>query len=156
MVVINNPTEGGYYGATIAGPVFKEIADKVYATQANMYQLVDETREKPVSPPASTGYKEEIYTVYSMLDYPLPQGEPQSDWISATSNNLALTVTQKTYAGGTVPNVIGMGARDAVYLMEKNGIKTKISGCGKVKEQSIKPGSSIGKGKEVMLILASN
>lgn len=51
----------------------------------------------------------------------------------------------KTYSG-TVPDVRGMGARDAVYQLEHCGMKVRVHGCGKVKEQSIMPGKRLQPG----------
>ena len=53
-----------------------------------------------------------------------------------------------------MPDVHGMGARDAVYLIESRGLKVKLQGRGKVVEQSIKPGSKIAKGMTCVLRLA--
>ena len=52
-----------------------------------------------------------------------------------------------------VPNVMGMGARDAVYLMEQQGIKVRLRGRGKVAEQSLHAGDTIGKNTVCMLRL---
>ncbi len=45
-----------------------------------------------------------------------------------------------------MPDVTGMGARDAVYLLELMGMKVTLYGRGKVYEQNIAPGTSIKKG----------
>ena len=59
----------------------------------------------------------------------------------------------KTHAN-IVPDVTGMGARDAVFLLESRGIKTTVHGCGKVKEQSVMPGTMVKRGQ--MCILTMN
>ena len=46
-----------------------------------------------------------------------------------------------------VPNVMGMGARDAVYLLESRGVKVRIEGRGKVVSQSLPAGHEIKKGE---------
>ena len=56
-------------------------------------------------------------------------------------------------SGNAVPNVTGMGARDAVYLLENKGIKTKLKGRGKVKAQSIFAGQPIKQGMVCELTL---
>lgn len=58
----------------------------------------------------------------------------------------------KTYRN-IVPDVTGMGASDAVYMLESRGVKTRISGRGKVKTQSIKAGSIIKKGMICEIIM---
>ena len=52
-----------------------------------------------------------------------------------------------------VPNVKGMGARDAVYLLEEKGLRVRLSGMGKVVSQSISPGATIQKGQTISLTL---
>ena len=58
----------------------------------------------------------------------------------------------KTYSN-VVPDVSGMGARDAVFMLESRGLKTRIEGCGKVKEQSIMPGTIVKKGQVCKLVM---
>lgn len=54
---------------------------------------------------------------------------------------------------GLVPNVIGMGAKDAVYLLESKGLRVQLYGIGKVRSQSIAGGSRLVKGQTVTLQL---
>ena len=62
-------------------------------------------------------------------------------WGKAESNNRMVTLTKgKAYAKNLMPDVIGMGARDAVYITETRGLKVTIYGRGKVYEQSIAAG----------------
>ena len=55
-------------------------------------------------------------------------------------------IREKQYGKGTVPDVMGMGARDAIFNMESRGIKTRIVGRGKVIKQSLIPGTPVKKG----------
>ena len=52
-----------------------------------------------------------------------------------------------------VPNVVGMGAKDAVYIMEKVGLRVSMEGLGRVSSQSITPGTRILRGQTVRLML---
>jgi cell division protein FtsI (penicillin-binding protein 3) len=52
-----------------------------------------------------------------------------------------------------IPNVVGMGAKDAVFLMKQRGIKVSIEGSGTVRRQSIVAGSKVTKGQQIRLIL---
>jgi cell division protein FtsI (penicillin-binding protein 3) len=54
-----------------------------------------------------------------------------------------------------MPNVKGMGLKDAIYLLENMGLKVQVKGKGKVMNQSIAPGSALVKSNTVMLELAS-
>lgn len=65
------------------------------------------------------------------------------------------TMTKERYklAADEVPDVIGMGARDAVYQLQQAGMKVRLHGTGAVKEQSIAAGTKAPKGKTIMLKL---
>ena len=52
-----------------------------------------------------------------------------------------------------VPSVIGMGAKDAVYLLESKGLKVRLSGVGKVHSQSLAQGTLVRKGQTIGLEL---
>ena len=155
IVVINRPTEGQYYGSQVAGPVFKEIADKVYATQSNMYQVVDLKYDEIRVPDIPTAYTEELVCIYRMLNYPVENAEIPENWVSSTINNGKVNLSPLSGSETVVPDVIGMGTRDAIYLLEKKGLKTRIKGRGHVKKQSLKPGEAIKPGKEIVLTLAT-
>ena len=58
----------------------------------------------------------------------------------------------KTYSN-IVPDVKGMGARDAVFMLESRGLKTTINGCGKVAGQSIEPGTVVKRGQICILTM---
>ncbi len=70
LVMVNAPSKGVYYGAAVAGPVFKEIADKVYANSTALhpelrYVMVS---DKPLMPPASTGKKDDLAAILNKLN----------------------------------------------------------------------------------------
>lgn len=78
----------------------------------------------------------------------------KSIWGKAENGGKAVTLTRgASYAEGTVPDVTGMGARDAVYVLESRGVKVRIHGRGKVKTQSLPPGHKIRKGEACTLNL---
>ena len=68
-------------------------------------------------------------------------------------NKTILLERQPINNGRYIPDVTGMGARDAVYLLESRGVKTIIQGRGKVVRQSLEPGHSIKKGDRITLVL---
>ena len=63
-----------------------------------------------------------------------------------TLKNLPLTKDQ-------IPNLIGMNAKDAVYLIESCGMVAKVKGFGKVTNQSLKPGEPVFKGGVIEITL---
>lgn len=153
IVTFNNP-RGGYYGASVAGPVFKEIAERVFAFQI----LIDEPEEdendqKLVLPDIKKGQSEDIMEVISALKLKNVKGVPDSQWANIEINEDVVTLTNNEIHDGIVPNVQGMGARSAIFLMENAGLQVKISGVGKVKKQSLTPGGKYQKGQTVHLTL---
>ena len=76
----------------------------------------------------------------------------KSIWGKAENDGKAVTLTRETgYAKGSVPDVTGMGARDAVYALESRGVRVRLQGRGKVKTQSLPPGHKIRKGETCSL-----
>ena len=75
-------------------------------------------------------------------------------WGNVTHNpNQNITLISNEVSDKKVPRVIGMGAKDAVYLLESLGLRVYLSGMGKVKSQSIPPGNTLQKGKTIQLKL---
>ncbi|MBK6283537.1 MAG: transpeptidase family protein [Draconibacterium sp.] len=154
IVTFNNP-RGGYYGGSVAGPVFKEIAEKTYAFQG----LIEEKEkdndedEKLVFPEIKKGQSEDLREVISELNIKHVKGDPDSQWANVEVKDDIVTLSDREIVEGRVPNVQGMGASSAVYLMEKAGLQVRISGIGKVKKQSLTPGGKYQKGQTVLLTL---
>ncbi|MCQ2257901.1 MAG: transpeptidase family protein [Bacteroidaceae bacterium] len=74
-------------------------------------------------------------------------------WGSAFTGDEYVSFEKMNDTPEIVPNVIGMGARDAAYLMGVRGLKVRMKGCGKVKSQSIAYGAKAKKGQTVLLVL---
>lgn len=56
-------------------------------------------------------------------------------------------------SGSVTPNVVGMGLKDAVYLLENMGLKVTATGRGKVLNQSLAAGTNFRKTQNIALIL---
>lgn len=145
IVVISSPTiNKGYYGNVVAGPVFKEIADKIYATDLYFHKPVNlaevQTGRFPV---CMNGYKEDLSRIFKSLKVPANIAGENSNWVTANyaGNNILLKNT--FYNNGLMPDVTGMGLRDALYLLENNGIQVRVTGKGSVKSQSLAPGTKL-------------
>lgn len=151
IVVEYNMRGTEVYGAQVAAPVFKEIADKVYATRSDI-----KSNEAPLTkdcyyPLVKVGYRYETEAVYKGLNLPLVAAKSTSEWISITSINNKILEKEKTYTQNNIPDVVGMKAKDAIYLLENLGLKVIAKGIGKVKEQSVKSGSKISSQKLIVL-----
>jgi cell division protein FtsI (penicillin-binding protein 3) len=155
-VVIQNTRESKLnYGGVVAAPVFKEISDKIYGRFLSTKRYtgtpsVDSNRY------AFYGMKEDLGSIFSTLHMPFSDSVRGGYWRSATlvNNQAAMGVNQSVMPGsGIIPDVKGMGLKDAVYILENVGLKVKVSGKGKVFNQSIIAGTASRKGQLIELIL---
>ncbi|MEN8224954.1 MAG: penicillin-binding protein [Bacteroidota bacterium] len=155
IVVVNDPAQGKYYGGSVAAPVFKEIADKVYATHLDIYQEVVE-EEVPVKqiPRMMYGSHHDISWLCEELNIPVSPESEASEWIVNFREDDGVRFAPRAIKEDVVPNVKGMNVRDAVFILEQQGLKTKIKGHGKVSRQSIPAGSRVNNGQEIVLNLS--
>jgi cell division protein FtsI (penicillin-binding protein 3) len=156
IVTVNNPRGGAYYGGTVAGPVFKEIAERVFAVR-NMFEETEdeesEIPEIPVFPDVEKGKSENIIRIAHDLKIPKVSGKPGTTLASAKKVAEGWVLNEVEIQEGRVPDVRGMGASDAIFILENAGLRVKIKGVGKVKTQSIPPGSGFSRGAYVYLTL---
>jgi cell division protein FtsI (penicillin-binding protein 3) len=154
IVVVNDP-RGAYYGSVIAAPVFMELADKIYSTELEFHapaQLDSTMMVEHQWPAIKGGSTNELNTLFSSLNIPVP-AQPGNTWISASNENKSLVVSARDIQAGMVPNVIGMGLQDALYLLESNGMRVKVMGYGTVKRQSIPAGTTIQSNPNIIIEL---
>ena len=153
IVTFNNP-HNGYYGASVAGPVFKEISEKVFALQGFIIEADNETEESEKMPAVKKGKSEDILRIVEELQLQNVQGNPVSQMASVSVQDSLLVLGDNEIPAGKVPNVKGMGASNAIFLMENAGLKVKVKGVGKVKQQSLTAGSNCRAGQTVYLTLS--
>lgn len=150
IVVIVGP-KGKFYGGSVAGPVFRGIADKVYASYLEPAKdSIPPYAEVPVVKP---GLKEDVMLFSQELGFKTQSQNMTADYVTVANDTMTVFVTGVTDTPGTVPNVVGMGATDAVYLLEKEGLTTRINGFGRVFRQSLTPGMPVTKGETISLEL---
>ena len=154
IVLISEPANGQYYANAVAGPVFRDVADKVYSTNTEIHKPIDADTNRNIlkTPFAKSGATEDIELVASMLKVPCVKAK-NTDWVYATQSQKYITLSDNKQENGKVPNVIGMGLKDALHLLENAGLTVKINGAGKVQKQSIVEGSILQRGKEIIIVL---
>ena len=121
IVVVNAPSNWVYYGNVVSGPVFKEIADKVYAS-----------------------------SFYRDLHALNPDGDEK---VTLREASHEVGKNDLTVAGGVMPNVVGLGLRDAIYMLENSGLRVHYTGRGRVAKQSPQPGVRVSRGATVAIEL---
>ena len=160
IVIINSPSNGIYYGGLVAGPVFKEIAEKVYSGSLDFLSPINkENRVINSAPVIATVKSDELHKLIKELDIPAKNIPENSSYVSrnysdSTKLNVAEAKLEDTLKKGFIPNLTGLSAKDALYLLENKGLNVKLFGYGLVKKQSINVGQKYSKGDKIVLILS--
>jgi len=156
IVVVNAPSQNVYYGNLVAGPIFKEVADKVYANSIQIHEEVKTKEHLATSriPYAKDGYYKDLSKIYTKLNIKTEEAEVKPEWVKVSTGKEAIKMYTKKIAPIYVPNVVGMSIKDAMFILENRGIQVKFNGVGMVKQQSITPGEKIIKGNTIILELA--
>ncbi len=151
IVVVNAPSNGVYYGNIVAGSVFREISDKLYATNFfRDFKTGDAVSRKQAAPEAGNGYRSDINSVLRELDV-RQRRTASTDWVKTRESGDTVKLVGLNIKKGLVPDVRGMSLRDAMYLLENSGYKVKYSGKGKVLRQSPEHGARYFEGQIVSL-----
>lgn len=151
IVVVNSPSNGVYYGNIVAGTVFKEISDKVYATRFFRDYKPDGSKEvKPSAPDAGNGYRTDINEVLKNLDIHYRR-TADNDWVATRESGDTVRLAGVKVEKGLVPDVRGMSLRDALFLLENSGIRVRYNGRGRVLRQSPEHGARYYNGTTVSL-----
>lgn len=154
VTILNKPHAAHIYGASVAAPVFKAIADKLYALNfekqipSQPHPLFDSTLQ------IKGGQTDGLETIFSKLGLPVSSGNLKQPYASATAANQQISLKPVNTTKGLVPDVKGMGLKDALYLLESAGLKVTVQGKGKVVSQSLPPGQTIGKDNSIAIQLS--
>jgi cell division protein FtsI (penicillin-binding protein 3) len=146
IVVINDPANGAFYGSQVATPVFREIADHIYYTDPMFHPIVNKTTKPKLEvnelPTSGAGYTKELEKVFKFYGLRIRK-ESNGQWASIKIKEDDLTLEERSIAEQSVPDVTGMGLRDALYLLENSGLSVRVRGTGKVRSQSVPPGNKL-------------
>jgi cell division protein FtsI (penicillin-binding protein 3) len=152
IVVVNAPSKDIYYGNLVAGPIFKAITDRIYVREFQSYdsqvQLAGSELQAPYS---KSGSGAALEASFRYLELPLQEQQEGSPWVSTQSTPEGVIASSRQVAPQLVPNVVDMGLKDAVFLLESQGMQVEADGRGTVRQQSQAPGSPIRKGSLVVL-----
>jgi cell division protein FtsI (penicillin-binding protein 3) len=155
-VVIQNSKESKLvYGADVSGTVFKKISDRIYGRylSTNNFaseKIIDSTTND------SYGTKSDLQSIFSFLNIGYKDSSASGYWRDMQLKNNYAILNTPLYSlapASVTPNVIGMGLKDAVYLLENKGLKINVNGRGKVISQSLVAGSNFNKGQKITITL---
>ena len=155
IVVINNPKNGQVYGGKVAAPIFKELADKVYALDMDIHNPMLASDIYKSLPNVKNGKVKQATIVLNALK--IDNEATEANYMVAINYDKAVRLeirkVEEDLQNGTMPNLRGMNLKDAIYLLETYGLIVKSSGCGEIVKQSIKKGEIISKGGIIKLEL---
>jgi len=153
VVIRTKPHAYPHYGGQLAAPVFREIATKLYAMYVEKKNATNYTVAKDNSAYFYAGYTKDIKNVFSKLNVSYRDSATQNNWTHVYAQD-AMPVVKGTFVQQKImPNVKGMGLKDALYLLENIGVKVVSKGRGKIINQSIPAGTPLTKGFTVLVEL---
>ena len=163
IVVVSSPTQKGYYGNAVAGPVFKAVAEKLYGNRTDLQDRTQLAQLDSLRPEHRTqmpisyaGNAHDLLTAAHALNIPVSVSGP-GDWVGTRATDSAVVLSPRAMPDDgldMVPNVVGMGLKDALFILENRGLHVRIVGNGMVRRQSLRPGSRFNNGSAIILELA--
>jgi cell division protein FtsI (penicillin-binding protein 3) len=154
IVLIKNPRGWYQYGSSVAAPVFKEIADNIYARDINLHHPMDVKKftKTDVLPVIRAGNQQELTMLCNELGVS-NHSLTENEWVRSTRSGNGVNWKKAIEGKDVVPDVKGMTFRDAIYLLEKSGLNVFYEGKGRVQDQSIAAGARVGRGDRIYIRL---
>lgn len=141
IVVVYEP-KGVYYGGYVAGPVFKNIAEKAYGLKTQTTRSLSDSSfvNNHKLPGRGQGFNKDFKEVFDYVGLHF-QDKAKADWVKVEPFETTMLLGEKKVSKGIIPDCRGMGARDAAFLLESMGLSVRFEGAGKVVRQSVVPGT---------------
>ncbi len=155
-VVIQNGNESRLaYGGVVSAPVFREVADKIYASNISNSPFFRASEVVDSSAYSYYGLKNDINKILSVLNMPYLDSAAAGYWRSLDmyDNKIVLNAINNPAQPATTPKVLGLGLKDAVYMLENYGLRVTAAGRGKVIYQSLPEGTTFTKGQTINIQL---
>ena len=155
VIIKNKPHAYPFYGASVAGPVFKEISDRLYSTY--IHNKTNTTPTIALKDSQAFQYaisKSSLQAIAKKINLSYQDSSTASNnWVNVNGVGNVAKVAAKTISDSTMPDISGLKLQDALWLCEKKGLQVKCIGKGRVVKQSIAQGSYITKGQPILIEL---
>ncbi|KAK6031631.1 penicillin-binding protein, transpeptidase domain protein [Ostertagia ostertagi] len=153
VVIRTKPHPKVHMGGQVSAPVFKEVADKLFAVKNTSPALTAAGLKKDSAGFYYAGDTKEVKQVLNALSIAYVDSSGSQGWSSMYSSNNTAVVHTRYVAKNTMPNVKGMGLKDALYLLETMNMKVMAKGSGRVAVQSVEPGAAVNKNQLIKIEL---
>lgn len=152
VTIKNKPHAAKFYGASVAGPVFKEISDQLFAlkvTDQKKYMQYTSLSGADSTRYSYAGYTKDIKKVANHLSVAVAENGAKGNYARMQKQAGGNVLTRQEIKMKQMPSLDGMGFKDVVYLCENLGLKVNVRGRGKAIAQSIVAGQNIVKGQSI-------
>lgn len=156
IVVIDNPKGYNLYGSDVAAPVFKEVADKIFAQDLELHQpmIKKDIAGTDIFPAIKGGLFDDLRYLCDELKIPQHKSaNANDDWVTSHLENKTVIWYDRKIVTGIIPNVAGLKLKDALYVLENIGLHVNFQGSGRVVSQSITAGTRYNKGNHITIVL---
>ncbi len=156
VVVRTSKNSRHYYGGLLALPVFQEVANRLYATHVKNPATYVNKDSLHKTPEIKKVHASQFSMIASALGMKTRR-DVESGWISSAkeSEDKKWDAELVQFEKSSVPDVHGMGLRNAMSVLENRGLRVIPVGKGKVSKQSVEPGAEIKKGQTITIHLSS-
>ena len=155
VIIINHPHAANHFGASVAGPVWKEISDRLYSTyiqnKLNTLPSFSVKDSQLFNYSISKISLQKIATTLS-ISYK-DSTKAAADWVNVNGMGANVVSRSQIISDSTMPDISGLKLQDALWLCEKRGLLVSCIGKGKVVKQSIAQGAYISKGQQIQIEL---
>ena len=134
-----------YFGIDLAGPVASDIMEYIYINDPSLHNILEQGDTNHTPQSIKGGDSNDIKSVSAALSKQITDKSEGEAWSSTTTTSGTTTISAVKISESRVPNVVGMGLSDALYLLESCGLKVTHTGSGAIKSQSIPAGEEIDK-----------
>ncbi|PWJ56552.1 cell division protein FtsI (penicillin-binding protein 3) [Dyadobacter jejuensis] len=156
IVIIDTPrgqvAEYQLFAGTVAAPVFKEVADRIYAYDISIQKPIEDQAPAETRKVQLAGRTADLKIITEQLNLsPVPS---ENDYLVGTVKKKGMASWKgRNIDGKEVPDLQGLSMRDALSLMENRGYRVNFKGSGKVVAQSLPPGPNKLGAKTILLTL---
>jgi cell division protein FtsI (penicillin-binding protein 3) len=155
VIIKNKPHAYPFYGAAVAGPVFKEISDRLYSTYIhNKTNITPAIALKDSQAFQYAVSKPSLQVIAKKINLPYQDSTiPNNNWVNLNGAGKTAKAAARVVSDSTMPDISGLKLQDALWLCEKKGLQVKCIGKGRVIKQSIAQGAYITKGQPIIIEL---